>query len=129
MTGQSDWTLEFYIDERGRCPVEEFLDSLDQRTRARFGWSAEQLRIRNVRAREPLVRHLEGNLWELREESATNIYRVIYFFYTGRRIVLLHGFQKKTQRTPRRDLETARRRRTEFLAQQGRKGVGDGSDE
>ena len=121
MVGNSDWTIEFYVDEDERVPVEEFLESLDARTRARFVWSIEQLRVRNVTAREPLARHLEGDLWELREESRTNTYRVVYFFFTGRRIVLLHGFQKKTQRTPRGELETARRRYSAFLdAQQGR---------
>ncbi len=75
----------------------------------------EQLRERNLRAHEPLVRHLEGDLWELREESQTNIYRVVYFFFTGRRIVLLHGFQKKTRRTPRNEFNTARTRQREFI--------------
>ena len=120
MTTGGDWTLEFYVDERGRSPVEEFLNSLELKTRARFRWSAEQLRVRNVRAREPLVRHLEGDLWKLREESSTNIYRVIYVFFSGRRIVLLHGFQKKTQRTPRGELETARRRYESFIQQERR---------
>jgi phage-related protein len=116
-----DWTLEFYADARGYSPVEAFLDSLDEKTRARFRWSMEQLRLRNVQARAPLVRQLEGELWELREESRTNIYRVIYFFYTGRRIIFLHGFQKKTQRTPRGELATAQRRYQEFLAREGRR--------
>jgi len=118
MQTATDWTIEFYLEDDGTSPVEEFLDSLDLKTRARFRWSMEQLRLRNVRARQPLVRHLEGDLWELREESKTNIYRVIYFFFTGRRIVLLHGFQKKTQKTPRRELETARRRYLEFSARE-----------
>ena len=80
----------------------------------------EQLRTRNVRARESLVRHLDGDLWELREESQTNIYRIIYVFHAGRRIVFLHGFQKKTQRTPTRDLDTARRRYAAFLTDETR---------
>lgn len=122
MVSADDWSIEFYVDERGRSPVEDFLDALDDRTRARFLWSIEQLRLRNVRAREPLVRHLDGELWELREESATNIYRVVYFFFTGRRIVLLHGFQKKTQRTPRRELVAAARRHEDFLNREGRSG-------
>lgn len=107
------------MDERGRSPVEEFLDSLDQKTKARFLWSTEQLRVRNVQAREPLLKHLEGNLWELREESATNIYRVVYFFFTARRIVLLHGFQKKSQRTPRSEIEMAHPRQADFLMKEG----------
>lgn len=77
----------------------------------------------NVAAGEPLVRHLEGKLWELRVESNTTIYRIVYAFATGRRIVLLHGFRKKTQKTPRREIETAARRFEEFQAQSTSGGV------
>lgn len=118
MQRPTECTTEFYRDELGNSPVEESLDDLDDRTRARFRWSMEQLRVRNIQAREPLVRHLEGDLWELREESRTNIYRVTYFFFTGRRIVFLHGFQKKTQRTPANELAIARRRYDDFLARE-----------
>jgi len=100
-----EWSIAFFLDQHGGNPVAEFLDSLDVKTRARFRWSLEQLRVRNVQARSPLVRHLDGDLWELREESQTNIYRIIYVFRSGRRIILLHGFQKKTQKTPARELE------------------------
>jgi phage-related protein len=92
-------------------------------TPRRFRWSIEQLRVRNVRAPEPLVRHLDGKIWELREESQTNIYRLLYFFFTGQRIVFLHGFQKKTQKTPRREIEIAERRRTHFIQRQGGEGA------
>jgi methionine salvage enolase-phosphatase E1 len=68
------WSLVFYVDEQGRSPVEEFLGGLDPKTQRRVRWSLEQLRVRNVQARLPLARHLEGKLWELREESQTNIY-------------------------------------------------------
>ncbi len=122
METPTGWTVEFYLTEDGASPVAEFLDSLDIKTRTRFRWSMEQLRVRNVQAREPLARHLEGDLWELREESRTNIYRIIYFFFTVRRIIFLHGFQKKRQRTPQREFETARRRHREFLARYERRG-------
>lgn len=95
---------------RGASPVEEFLDTLDDKTLGRFRWSMEQLRNRNLQARFPLVRHIEADLWELREESRTNIYRVLYCFASGRRIVFLHGFQKKTQKLPARELAIARQR-------------------
>ena len=122
MSKRSEWTTEFYIAPDGTSPIEAFLDSLDSKTRARFLWSMEQLRVRNIQAREPLVRHLEDKLWELREESRTNIYRIIYFFYTGQRIVFLHGFQKKTQKTPKKELEIARNRYQEFLGQEEKNG-------
>lgn len=116
----SDWSLVFYVEDDGTSPVEEFLAALDDKTQRRFRWSMLQLRIRNVTARQPLARHLEGRLWELREESSTNIYRIIYFFFTGRRIVLLHGFQKKTQKTPRQEIDLAAKRMERFVRREGR---------
>jgi phage-related protein len=114
-----DWSLVFYADGRGGEPVRDFLQSLDLRTQARFDWSLEQLRLRNIMAREPLVKHLEGPIWELRRESATNIFRLLYATLPNRRILFLHGFQKKTQKTPRREIAVAQQRLTEFLSREG----------
>jgi phage-related protein len=114
-----EWSVVFFIDDQGRSPVEDFLGSLDLKTQRRLRWSIEQLRVRNVQARPPLTRHLEDKLWELREESQTNIYRLVYFFFTGRQIVFVHGFQKKTDRTPPGELDTARRRYQAYLARRG----------
>jgi phage-related protein len=118
MADDNEWIVVFYVDENGFSSVREFLQSLDIKTQARFVWSIEQLRIRNAKAQEPLVRHLDGKLWELREESSTNIYRLLYFFFSGRRIVFLHGFQKKTQKTPRREIEIALQRMDNFTKRQ-----------
>ncbi len=119
MGGQDEWSIVFYRDEHGASPVSEFLRSLDADAQASIGWAIEQLRVRNVQAREPLVRHLEDKLWELRRESKTNIFRLLYFFFTGRRIVFVHGFQKKTEKTPRREIETAYARYTAFVKREG----------
>ena len=118
MADDNEWKVVFFVDEKGYSPIQEFLQSLDVKTQARFAWSIEQLRIRNVRAQEPLVRHLDGKLWELREESSTNIYRLLYFFFSGRSIVFVHGFQKKTQKTPRREIEIALQRLDSFTRRQ-----------
>ena len=114
-----DWSIEYYVEDSGRVPVRGFLANLDKKTYARFLASFDQLQIRNVQAREPLVKHVEGKIWEIREQSRGNIYRILYFFFTGRRIVLLHGFAKKTQRLPRRELATAQRRMQRFLDREG----------
>lgn len=119
MTG-GNWSVVYYTTEQGDSPVEQFLDSLDLKTQARFDWAIEQLRTRNVMAGEPLVRHLEGKLWELRRESQTNIFRLLYFFFTGRRIVFVHGFQKKTQKTPWSEIDTAQKRMQEFISREER---------
>jgi phage-related protein len=119
MSEPADWSIIFYTREDGSSPVVEFLESLDRQTHGRFVWSIEQLRLRNVQAREPLVRHIEGKLWELRRESQTNIYPLFYAFVSGRRILFLHGFQKKSQRTPRQEIDVALTRLDDFTRQQG----------
>lgn len=72
MTNQPEWIIVFYTTADGSRPVEEWLAGLDQKTQVRFEWSIEQLRVRNVQAREPLVKHIEDKIWELRR--ATGIF-------------------------------------------------------
>ena len=60
--------------------------------------------------REPHVKHLEGKLWELRAKSAEGIARGLYVTVTGRRVIVLHVIEKKTEKTPARALALARER-------------------
>ena len=62
---------------------------------------------------EPYIKHLEGKLWEMRMIGRDNIARSIYVTATGRRVVVLHTFIKKQDKTPRRALEIARARMKE----------------
>jgi phage-related protein len=59
------------------------------------------------------VKHLEGRLWELRITGRDGISRAIYIIASGRRMVILRVFIKKTQKTPARELELARKRAKE----------------
>ena len=63
--------------------------------------------------REPHVKHLDGKLWELRAKAPEGIARGIYVALTGRRVVVLHVFAKKTQKTPKAALELAHERMKE----------------
>lgn len=60
------------------------------------------------------VKHLEDGLWELRMTGRDGISRAIYVTATGRRVVILRVFVKKTRKTPPRELEVARRRAKEM---------------
>jgi phage-related protein len=60
--------------------------------------------------RAPHVKHLDGKLWELRIKGPDGIARGIYVALTGRRVMVLHVFVKKTQKTPARALDLARAR-------------------
>src|SRR6185437_5995880 len=59
------------------------------------------------------VKHLEGKLWELRITGRDGISRAIYLTASGQRVVILRAFVKKTQQTPRRELEIAQQRAKE----------------
>jgi phage-related protein/DNA-binding XRE family transcriptional regulator len=59
------------------------------------------------RLREPYVRHLEGRLWEIRLRGRDQIARALYVTATGRRVVIVRAFVKKTEKTPRREIELA----------------------
>ena len=59
------------------------------------------------RVREPYIKHLEGKLWEMRMKGKDTIARAIYVTAVGRRIVVVRVFTKKSQKTPRREIETA----------------------
>ncbi len=63
--------------------------------------------------REPYVKHLEGPVWEMRMKGKDGIARAAYVTATGRRVVVVHVFPKKTQKTPRREIEIALRRAKE----------------
>lgn len=59
------------------------------------------------------VKHLDGKLWEIRVKAASGISRAIYVTATGRRVVIVRAFVKKTQKTPQHELELARMRAKE----------------
>jgi hypothetical protein len=59
MCTHSEWTIVFYIEDSGGNPVDDFLSRLDARAKAKFDWAIAQLRVRNITALEPLVKHLE----------------------------------------------------------------------
>lgn len=111
-----DFEVVFYKDAKGNSPVEEFLLGLVTSNKALFNKSSngiEKLRYR-VYHKEPLSKHLESGLWELRIKSGTDILRIIYTFRKGQVIILLHVFVKKQQKTPARELEIARKRLKEI---------------
>ena len=110
------WKIGAYQGEKGRQPVNKFIACLSQKNQARVYWTLDLLREFGLDLKMPYTRHVHGELWELRIQSGRNIYRILYFAHTGRRFVLLHAFQKKTHKTPRKELAVAQRRLGDVLA-------------
>jgi phage-related protein len=91
--------------------VDSELEMLDPSFKAKFLHIAEMLEsLGPHKVREPYVKHLEDKLWEIRMKAQPGIARAIYVTAKGRRIIVLHAFVKKTQKTPRAALELARQR-------------------
>jgi phage-related protein len=65
------------------------------------------------RVHEPYIKHIEGPIWEMRLRGRDRIARALYVTATGKRVVILRVFTKKAQKTPRREIELARRRAEE----------------
>ena len=110
------WNIEYYQSEAGRSPVAEFIDSLEASAKARVARTFDLLEEFGIELGMPYAKNLEKQLWELRVRQARNRYRIIYFLASGQTFVLLHGFTKKTGPVPRSDLETAQRRRDDYLS-------------
>ncbi len=82
--------------------------------RARFLRIARLIEAEGVhKLREPYVKHLEGPVWEMRMKGRDGIARAAYVTASGPRVVVVHVFSKKTQKTPRRDIEIALKRAKE----------------
>ncbi len=60
--------------------------------------------------REPYIKHLQGKLWEMRLTGRDGISRAIYVTMSGQRVVIVRAFRKKTQKTPRSEIELALKR-------------------
>jgi phage-related protein len=111
----SDWSVEFYSDSDGDSPVLDWYGSLDDKTKAKLIWIFQLLETNGIEVGMPYIKPLGDKLYEIRADVNRNTFRVIYFLYTGRRFILLHGFQKKTQKTPEKELERARKYLEDFL--------------
>ena len=107
--------IEFYSSEDGKEPVADFLDSLDDKMSAKLVGLMEILEEKGTELRMPYSEHLEDGIFELRCKQGSNITRVMYFFYVGKKIVATNGFVKKTKKTPVKELKLAKERRADWL--------------
>ncbi len=113
------WQVEFYQLSDGSSPALAWFHQQEAKVRAKFARIFDLLQEHGIAVGMPYVRSItDSKLFEIRVEQDTNIYRIFYFAYTGQRFILLHGFQKKTQKTPKKELEIAQTRLKEFWAEE-----------
>ncbi|MDQ1355133.1 MAG: hypothetical protein QG657_5443 [Acidobacteriota bacterium] len=110
-----NWTIEFYKTKMGNIPVREFLDRLNPRQAANVIEAMDLLKTFGLQLREPYVKFVGDKLYELRIKDPDGAYRIFYFASAGKKFVMVHGFVKKTQKTPVKELAIAKKRMKEYL--------------
>jgi phage-related protein len=106
----------FYKSASGRCPVADYISNLPEGDKARFAEVFEEIEQHGLDAVGLIFKPLEGKLWEIKFRSVGGGFRILYVLPVRDTMVWLHAFHKKTQKTPRRDLELATARMKEVLS-------------
>ncbi len=109
-----------YKDKRGNDEFENWIKELAEKSKAskheriqlkKIFEYLEILRMNGTRAGEKYIKHLEGNIWELRPLEN----RILYAYWKDNIFILLHHFKKKTQKTPQREIQKAKNNLNDFL--------------
>ena len=114
------YTVEFYETADGRSELWDFLElrmkaatNKDARIQHKqISLYIQLLQDNGTRLNENITKHLEDGIWELRPGNN----RVFYFFFENDTFVLLHHFRKKSQKTPKREIEKAKNERADYIA-------------
>ncbi len=97
------WTVETLNET-----VDAEIEALPEDMRARLARISQLIEEKSLeRVGEPHVKHIEGRLWEMRLTGRSGISRAVYVTAAGRRMIIVRVFAKKTQKTPRREIELA----------------------
>ena len=120
------YDIDFYEDEHGNSEVKAFINDLREKSEtskdAKINFNKviayiDMLEEMGTRVGEPVTKHLDGEIWELRPLSN----RILYAYYDNDTFVLLHHFLKKTQKTPKREIDKAKREIEDYKRRKGKK--------
>lgn len=115
------YNIIFYEKQNGESELWNFLEKLRKKSATskdahiqykQTSLYIELLQNNGTRLPDTVTKHIEDNIWELRPGNN----RIFYFFCDKNDFVLLHSFRKKTQKTPRREIEKAKSERDDYLS-------------
>jgi phage-related protein len=108
-----------FYEEKNKCPVKEFLENLTEKEKIKIYKFIALLEEKGLDMPYKYCKKLtHSELWELKIAHRTDIFRIFYFYY-GDKIILLHAIRKKTDETPISDLELSEKRRNIILKNKG----------
>ena len=111
--------VDFYRKENGNSPVEDFLDSLDVKMRNKATDTLSILEEFGNSLREPYSRYIDDGIFELRIKMGSDISRIFYFFFVGRKIILTNGYIKKSRKAPRLEIDLAKKYKADYERRYG----------
>lgn len=117
----SSFTAEFVELPNRSKPFEDFVGKLSTKEQAEIFAAIDYLlylKSNNLAIKENLSKLVEDGIFEIRVEIAPKIARCLYFYQKGKRIVITHGFIKKTRKTPRKEIERAKTLRNAYQEEQ-----------
>ncbi len=115
-------TIVFYRTKDGKCPVRDFLDTLPSKSAQKVIWVLrllEELEMVPASYFKKMIGTEE--IWECRIQHGSDIYRIFCFFDSRSVVILTHGFEKKSKKTPRQEIERAEKYRHDYLNRKGEK--------
>ena len=109
------YNIVFYTTERGDSPLDDFLDGLDKKSRAKVAAYLSFLEEQGPNLKRPYADIVRGKIRELRIQYSSNQFRILYFFQMLDQIVLVHALSKKTQQLKKQDIELAEKRMADWM--------------
>ena len=119
-SGQRRWRAVFYTTETGRCPALEAIRALPKADRVEIGQTLQLVQEEGPEVGRPFTEPITGAVSAIRVRVGRTRWRIFFFAHLGEELVLLHIFVKKTRAMPRREIEIAERRRTDWLSREVR---------
>ena len=108
------FNVEFYETEKGERPSLDFINTLEVKLRAKVFRDLKLLEEKGNELRLPYSENLGDGIFELRTIQGNSIVRNLYFFIIGKKIIITHGFRKKTQKTPPEETVKAKNYREDY---------------
>ena len=110
-------TISFYRTISGKCPVKEHLDSLTDEQATKIAWVLKLIREIDQIPSKYFKKLVNTNdIWEARVDVGRNTFRLLGFFHGRELIILTNSFQKKSQKTPLKEIRLAEKRKKEYLS-------------
>ena len=108
------YEIIMYDTEDGKCPVRDFLETLEPKMKAKTFKTINLLEANGPDLRMPYSRFLGNGIFELRIKQGSDITRVLYFFIVGKKAVLTNGFIKRTQKVPKKEKDMAEKYKADY---------------